>query len=277
MLKVFILGYEEPHSVVGNFLFEDERFLYLDDAGKKIKIPHKRVAYIEDWAAYSPESVQMPQPTESPFVVSKTSKSQEMSSNKPMTSQQINDTLVSMPPQDATKIGDQLKSMLAQRLAEQQRDALRSSQVEPEDIEQDIPLNLSGQQTELQLIFTGAKSGQFPLFVPSELFTGQYTPAIGRKIFTLPEVQVFMSSDIILDGLPIVRGTSILFKTKPAKTLGEITSKMDVLGKMLSVGNSNILNKNTRTSPFESGFSMPGSPFDKVPIILNQPKDDTEE
>lgn len=279
MLKVFILGYEDPHSVVGNFLFEDEKYLYLDDAGKKIKIPLKRIAYIEDWTAFNSEgratSQEQPQV---PFVVSQHAKSQEMFSNQSLTPQQIKEALTTAPPQDATKIGEQLKSMLAQRMADQQKEAMRSSQVEPEDLERPTQTqHFSGEQIELLLMFSGARDGQYPLRVPVEIFNGQYTPALGREIFKVPDIQSFMSSDIILDGLPVIKGTTVHFKVKPAKTMGDVLAKTDVLGKMLSVGNSTMLNPTPRKSPFESGFSMPSSPFEKVPTILGKPKDETEE
>lgn len=281
MLKVFIVGYDEPHSVVGKFLFEDERFLYLDDGGKKIKIPQRRVAYIEDWTELEITENKDVAPsraaTQTPFVVSKGQKSQEMFSNEPLTPQQIQNKLAEAGPEDATKIGEQLKQMLSQRLAEQQRNALRSSQIEPDEFDQPLPINLSGDTTSLLLLFTGAKEGQYPLIVPTELFDGHYTPALAREIFRVPDVQAFMSSDIILDGLPLIKGTTVQFKTKTAKTVGDVTAKMDVLGKMLSVGAGATLNPAPRTSPFDSGFSMPDSPFKTLPTILGKPKDEVKD
>jgi hypothetical protein len=275
MLKVFILGLEDLHSVVGNFSFEDEKYLYLDDAGKKIKIPHKRIAYIEDWAEVGTVSTQG---GSTPFLTSKSTIAQELPRNESLTPQQIKNALSEVGPQDATKIGAQLQAMLSQRLADQQKEAMRASQVEPEDVPDPAStVQLSGQQVELLLLFTGAKEGQYPLKVPVEMFNGQYTPALGREIFKIPDIQAFMSSDIILDGLPVVKGTTINFKVKQAKTVGDILAKTDVLGKMLSVGNSPLLNKQARKSPFESGFSMPASPFEKIPTILGKPNDETEE
>lgn len=274
MLKVFILGFEDPHSVVGNFLFEDEKYLYLDDAGKKIKIPHKRIAYIEDWTEIGAGNNKE---ESTPFLISKAPRAQEPAQSEALTPQQIKTALSEVGPQDATKLGAQLQSMLAQRLADQQKEAMRASQIEPEDAQEPVAVPLSGQQTELLLLFTGAKEGQYPLKVPVEMFNGQYTPALGREIFKIPDIQAFMSSDIMLDGLPIIKGTTINFKVKPAKTMGDILAKTDVLGKMLSVGNSPLLNKQARKSPFESGFSMPASPFEKVPTILGKPNDETEE
>lgn len=275
MLKVFILGFEDPHTVVGNFSFEDEKYLYLDDGGKKIKIPHKRIAYIEDWTEVGTGATQG---ETTPFLISKGPKAQQVQQNNSLTPQQITNALSEVGPQEATKIGAQLQAMLAQRLADQQKEAMRASQVEPDDVAEPTPaIPMSGQQVELLLLFTGAKEGQYPLKVPVELFNGQYTPALGREIFKIPDIQAFMSSDIMLDGLPLIKGTTINFKVKPAKTMGDIMAKTDVLGKMLSVGNSPLLNKQARKSPFESGFSMPASPFEKVPTILGKPNDETEE
>lgn len=276
MLKVFILGYDEPYSVVGRFLFEDERFLHLEDGGKKIKIPHKRIAYIEDWSAFSATD-QVDTPSSAP-IISKVNKTNDMGSST-VSADRIKQVISDAPRDAVEDLGKQLKEVLNKRLAEQQAAAMRSSQVEPEDLEQPVSVGESStESSELLIIFTGAKTGQFPLIVPSDTFAGQYTPTLGREIFKAPQIQSFMSSDIILDGLPLISGTTIQFRTKPAKTMGDITGKLDVMGKMLAIGNSTLLNQ-VRKSPFDQGFSMPGSPFETLPNILGKPKDesDTEE
>lgn len=259
MLKVFILGFEEPHAVVGKFLFEDERFIYLDDAGKRIKIPHKRVAYVEDWthiANNTEDSV--------PFI---TNKAPRVGAAQPGTPQQMQQALEQTSPQDVAKIGEQLKTVLAQKIEEQQRAAMRSSQVDPEDLDEQTLVH-SGEQIDLLLTFSGAKDGQFSLKVPKEIFEGQYTPALGREIFKVPQVQGFMSSEIMLDGLPSIRGTTVAFKVKSARSVGDILAKTDILGKMLGAATKSGSQYKT---PFESGFSMAKSPFEEVPEILGKP------
>lgn len=53
MLKVYLVieGTNRPYAVVGNFLFEDERYFVIDDSGLRKKIPWSRILYIEDTSA----------------------------------------------------------------------------------------------------------------------------------------------------------------------------------------------------------------------------------
>lgn len=48
MLKVYVSGFDAPFSIVGEFIREDERYLYLNDNGIKKKIPIRNIVLIED-------------------------------------------------------------------------------------------------------------------------------------------------------------------------------------------------------------------------------------
>lgn len=261
MLKVFIIGYEEPHAVVGNFVWEDEKYLHLDDGGKKIKIPTKRIAYIEDWTELSEEKPVAPvAPPRQSF--------------KPKTPEQPR----TFEPDDQAVLGKSLRQMVADKFGDRTNDIMRVSQVEPEDLESTSSQVLAPERTEeLLLVFSGAKEGKYPLRVDANVFEGAYTPMLGRIIFTNPAIQAFMSSEIMLEGLPTISGKTIEFKVKSSKTIGDVLAKADVLGKMLSLGVDGALNKPERKSVFDQGFSMHKSPFEQVPEILSKPKDSEEE
>ena len=50
MQKIFLIipGTERPHAVIGNYLFDDERFYVIENSGIKTRIPISKILYIEE-------------------------------------------------------------------------------------------------------------------------------------------------------------------------------------------------------------------------------------
>jgi hypothetical protein len=81
MWKVYLKGDEEPGAVIGSYLYEDERWLVLDNHGVKLRLPWRNIRYVEEFGSApsaEPQAAEKPAPPQ-PKPLPPQSKPQEQS------------------------------------------------------------------------------------------------------------------------------------------------------------------------------------------------------
>lgn len=259
MLKVYLTGFKQPVSVIGDKLYEDERHFVLQNEGIKSFVRQDKILYIEDVGA----------PTAAP--PTRDSVLSDLVKEALQRKQQERGHTPAMPAnapqgpvgasQQATGLPQALKDLSLDQLKNMDFKSMANlSQIEPEEeTEYD-----RSQLVDITVNFVGAKEHIMALQVPQETIDGaKYNPSLAKEIFSNPKVQSEMG-DFILSGVPKIEGRNVFFETR---SVGELKNKLNDAGNMLqsvvtAEANSSQAGKMPDLS-LSTDFKMPGSPFEQ--------------
>lgn len=272
MLKVFVTGFDQPYSVCGDLVKEDEKFLILLDGGVHKRIPQSRIVYVEETDS-DPRVIQSSLPQQVPVFQNVASEPVVAPAPQPQEVQRAKSPKASM----AQEVRDSLKKAIEKKMAERaDQNTIRPTQVDPEPEPPPFDVN---ERIVANVVFTGAKQASFELEVPKDALNGRYTPALGREIFSYPETKnILAAGDVVLDGVPTIDGDTVTYSTKVIgrKELG-VEEKIKVAGEMISMGSklTDFAKGNVKTDVLTStsNFSMSASPFTR-PATLSLTDDE---
>jgi hypothetical protein len=261
MIKVFVTGFNKPHAISGTLVSEDERYMILSDNGVNKRILQERIVYIEEFDNVVAAPAPMPiQPAPMPI------------SDR----EQFVPIAKVEPPSFKDGLQKALKKQREKRVKEAFIPPERASQVEPPV---EAPTYNQEDRMMVEVSFSGVKSGKFDVSIPRGVMTGRYSPALGREIFSYPQIKnVLMDGAAVLDGVPTIKENKVFYNTKPTQSAEKSSQeKIQMVGQMIGAGSQIAGLQSAMNSPpkassnsfsmSKSGFSMPASPFDAVPTI----------
>lgn len=258
MITIYIKGFKKPFPIHGLKMenSEDKVILYSGDTKKIIKADD--IVWIEHGNSFSNEVVTKKSPFEKEIVVPapvKTAPTDQAGSFNSKLKQFVDARKNNLPPPTSV------------------------SQVEPDET---IQYN-TDEKVLVEVIFEGAHKSKYEVEVPAESLGSTYTSALGKEVFSHAKLKsVLIDNKVILDGVPVIKGNKLFYKTSPLKKGSDSPEeKMKMAGQMISMGSqiNNIMSGMTgqkvptTDSTFSANFAIPNSPFEK-PISLNLKKDE---
>jgi hypothetical protein len=236
MLKVYLSGFPKPVSVVGNFSYEDERYMVLDDNSIKRKIPLDRIVFIEDLSVVVPTQ----QPVQGLFA------SKQIGSNPTMAEPMSSEKLQTVLKDGLLKHGANI-SDLAPRI---------------------------DQHTDVTIIVSGAADESFSIkMTTAAISAGQFTPMVAKELALDNNFKRIMSNGIIFKGLPKVVGNTIHVETtRLEEKVEKLTEGLNDLAKLSSVSKFKKPEKVYRNdfSLFGAQAEFGDSPFESaIPLSDN--------
>lgn len=236
MIKVYIKGFKRPIAVIGEFLFEDERHMVLNDKGIKVKIPHEHIVYTE-WLAEAIDD----------FLTKDTTQPNEIV-------EPAHDTAparqLPVSPLDRTQVSETIKKSLLPM-----DPVAISSQTEPEDlIDNSIADAVAATQpmTDIRVEFVSATDTQTAIVsMPFEIAgVIGVSPSITKKIFESPDVRAIVNGRF-LAGPPLRIQNKITYQIREdaAKSSG-YGSLSEVARSLTGMGRPNTISMNM-SNPFK--------------------------
>lgn len=238
-MKVYLKGFKRPYAVVGTYVSEDERYLFLYDGDIRRRIPHDNIVHIEDFT-----EVVMESPAEEPVATQRETPKQ--------------------PESPKEKFQALVNEKMRQRKSVNQGPAKALDEI---TVRRDV-----------NIVISGAVERSLKLSIPESVIDDQkYTPALMKEIALNREIKAIMENGIIFDGVPTVSGDNIYINTKnltetAGAKLGAATKLAGITQAAANIGKFAPPNKvfNTdfsMTTKRVDDFAIAGSPFDgPVPL-----------
>jgi hypothetical protein len=235
-MKVYLKGFKRPIAVLGEPVFEDERFFIIQNDVFRRKILWENILFFEEMV--TPKEPNLP--------------TDKISVDDPKLKSLVKQAIEAKAAKKAAQVAAPNNNV-------------NVSQVEPEDLEQPVIQTTAPQQesVDITVVFSGFKNDQITMSVPASLLTGEYTGALGREIFGNASVQSIMG-DFVVVGKPKLDGRNVYLDTKSAQ---ELKGKVDAIGSMMGAVSkaSESMGKFSKlpSMSLDNSFSMTASPFEK--------------
>lgn len=252
MLKVYLKGFDRPISVIGNLLFEDEKYLVLKHIDIKRKILWENVLYIEDVGFFESDPVDK-QSAPVPSTEQKDRTLQDLISDAVKRKVDLQKQGV-REPKSGQPAGPGFQDNITNAIGMQ-----AVTQREPEQQVHYDKTDL----TDINIFLTGHKQETLSVKVPKGVLTGGYNPALAQEIFGQDIVKSVMG-DFVISGVPRVDGNNVYFETR---STADVKEKLNTAGSMLTTtlnAGQNMAQKPKPSLALDENFSIPGSPFQKT-------------
>lgn len=181
-VKVYLIGFDRPISVIGSPIFEDERFFVIQNDVSKKKIPWTNILYIEEIYETS-DSIPAP----------------------------------IIPPGKRNK-EELIQEMIAEA-SKRKKQSVGTPNVPVVDIPQDV-MPQSIDLVNINIEFYGDKEETITLKVPADCLDGTYNPKLAKEIFNNPLINL-KTGDLIISGVPEIDKNTVRFKTTSTKEIKE--------------------------------------------------------
>lgn len=261
-----IPGVSKPHSIMGEKLFEDERYLVIIDSNIRRKIPWENILYIEDIVGYQPSQEEPQAPLNQAPV----------QGQPPATVFSSNNTDESLK---APRVAyDELKRIAQERRGHEAQSAIQAetaqmNRVNGATVSED-PGVFSDELVDAQVFFEGHKTGVFKVSLPVALLHGQWTPELSRHIFSNEQIRNFMGG-FNVEKMELANG-NVYIRTRSVsdEAIKSIETKMQMVGKIqASVANLNNPHFERPTMELDNTFAMLADPFDAPVSFIRQEKE----
>jgi len=252
MIKLYLEAglNDRLETVLGEYLTEDERYMFIGHGNIRRRIPHSRIVHIEDFISDDYENVELDLEPE------KSVPSKEAVASKPAEK-------VSPPAKPSNKpfnLGELRKTF---------RDGRRNGQI-PELPEE----SSSNEEISINVVVTGAEQRNFSiLMLEGSFMPDQYSASLAKELSKDLEIKSMLDRGVVFDGPPSVINRNVYIKTKTlASQFSDITDKMALAGKLHEVGQKFMQPEKSYQTDFAMNMedkvsAIPHSPFD-APILL---------
>lgn len=237
-MKVYLKGFNRPISIIGEPVFEDERFFVIQNDLFRRKILWDNILYFEE-------------------IIDATKAQVSSTEQNIIQDPKIQNLIKQAVELKSRKVSPDVKSSI--------KHDLNVSQIEPEEL---VHAGDNQETKEITVVFSGFKTDSITIAVPASIINGSYSPSLGKEIFSNPSIQGIMG-DFVVVGKPTVKGNNVYFETKSAQ---DLKSKVDAIGSMMGTvaKASNTMNKYGQmpSMSLDNSFSMSASPFEK-PVLFS--------
>jgi len=262
-----IPGVAKPHSIIGNKLFEDERYYVIVDGSIHRKIPWENILYIEEVVGLDIPEYETETPMPPPAPPEKEKSAASLKTERPR-----------IPFEELRQMAVEARTT----------EPMSSTQIETAQLNRlngastDVVPSIQGYElVSAQVFFEGHKTGAFKIDgVPANLLYGNWTPELSRHIFSNEQIRGFMGG-FNVEKMQLSNG-NVYIKTRSINDniIKPMEEKIQMVGQMhakvAELKDAGQKRFHKPTLKLDNTFAMTSSPFD-APISFNRNDDSQEE